>query len=144
MPWPYKGQVERGQYVNMQAPLLSQIKVLVKQMSVALYHNTGMRHLAVSATSSTCCHCSRPKLHSARYKQFTSAYTQRVHTNKRRCHRRVSAQTDNGGGNTPSTAAATPAPRDDDVRLLFRSSFRHSSSFLAVLPSSVAIPGLTR
>ncbi|DBA86430.1 hypothetical protein WJX79_010680 [Trebouxia sp. C0005] len=79
-----------------------------------------MRQLALDAPSSTCCHsclraCSRPKLHSARYKQFTSAYTQRVHTNKRRCHRRVSAQTDNGGEQTPPSAAATPVPRDDDV-----------------------------
>ena len=110
---------------------------------------TGMRQSALHARSSICCHsclraCSRPKLHSARYKQFTSAYTQRVHTNKRRCYRRVSAQTDNGDEKPPPPAAATPAPRDDDVRLLFRSSFRRSSSFLAILPSSVALPGLTR
>ena len=75
-----------------------------------------MRQLVLDAKSSTCCHsylraCSRPKLHTARYKQFT-AYTQRVH-------------------------AATP--RDDDVRLLLRSSFRRSSSFLAILPSSAAL-----
>ena len=109
---------------------------------------TGMRQLVLDAKSSTGCHsylraCSRPKLHSARYKQFT-AYTQRVHTKKRRCYGRVSAQTDNGGEKTPPPAAATPAPRDDDVRLLFRSSFRRSSSFLANLPSSVALSGLTR
>ncbi len=107
---------------------------------------TGMRQLVLDAKSSTCCHsylraCSRPKLHSARYKQFT-AYTQRVHTKKRRCYGRVSAQTDNGGEKTPPPAAATPTaatPRDDDVRLLLRSSFRRSSSFLAILPSSAAL-----
>jgi len=93
---------------------------------------TGMRQLAFDAKSSTCCHsclraCSRPKLHSARYKQFTSAYTQRVYTSKRRYYRRISAQTDNVGENASPSAAATPAPRDDDVRVLFRNSFRRSS-----------------
>ena len=142
MPWR-SGQVERS--VNSaKRPCCLKSKSWSNRSLLRFITITGMRQLVLDAKSSTCCHsclraCSRPKLHSARYKQFTSAYTQRVHTNKRRCYGRVSAQTDNGGEKTPAPAAATPAPRDDDVRLLLRSSFRRSSSFLAILPFSAAL-----